>query len=157
MKLLDTTFLIRYWAGEDDVRAYLEGHEEAEFATTTLNLKEIAVGRELQGKLDREEILATFEWVRIVPFSIDHAIAAGELEAALHRDESVNQDNINALTGDLLIAAVARERGATVVTENVEDFESFDGVAVETYRSDQRFRGGASGLKERPKRSKGSE
>jgi predicted nucleic acid-binding protein len=137
MKLLDTTFLVHYWAGEEDVRTYLEGHEEAEFATTTLNLKEIAVGRELQGKLDRQEILTTFEWVTVLPFTTDHAIAAGELEAALHRDESVNQDKINALTGDVLIAAVAKEHGATVVTENVEDFEALDGVAVEPYRSDQ--------------------
>jgi len=133
MKLLDTTFLIQYWAGREDVRAYLEGHEESEFATTTLNIKEIVVGRELQGELDRHEILSTFEWVRILPFQTEHAFVAGQIEADLHRAESVNQDKINSLAGDVLIGAVAKESGATVVTENVDDFRALDGVAVETY------------------------
>jgi len=33
----------------------------------------------------------------------------------------------------LLVAAVARETGATVVTEDVDDFEVFEGVSVESY------------------------
>lgn len=133
MKLLDTTFLIHYWAGREGVRDFLERHEESEFATTTLNIKEIAVGRELQGKLDRHEILSKFEWLHIVPIRTEHAFVAGQLEAELQRDDSVNQDRINSLTGDVLIAAVATETGATVVTENVDDFEIFDDVSVEPY------------------------
>ena len=133
MKLLDTTFLIHYWGGHDSVRRYLEAHEETEFVTTALNIKEIAVGRALQDELSPREIRSTFEWVRVVPFDIDASFVAGELEATLHRDETVNQDKINALAGDLLIAAVAKQRGATVVTENTDDFEAFDGVTVESY------------------------
>lgn len=136
MKLLDTTFLIHYWGGVDAVSSYLEANEDAEFITTALNIKEIAVGRELQGQLSRPEIRSTFDWVRIVPFETDHAFIAGELEATLHRDESVNRDKITALAGDVLIAAVAKEQNATVVTENVDDFEGFDGVSVEGYRGD---------------------
>jgi predicted nucleic acid-binding protein len=71
MKLLDTTFLIHYWGGVDAVREYLEANEDSEFVTTTLNLKEIAVGRELQGALDWHEIRSTFDWVRFVPFDTD--------------------------------------------------------------------------------------
>jgi len=134
MKLLDTTFLIHYWGGDDAVGSYLNAHEDSEFITTTLNIKEIAVGRELQGQLSRPEIRSTFDWVQIVPFEAEHAFIAGELEAALHRDESVNRDKINALAGDLLIAAVAKAQNATVVTENTVDFERFDGVSVEGYR-----------------------
>lgn len=133
MKLLDTTFLIHYWAGREDVRDYLERHEESEFSTTTLNIKEIAVGRELQNKRDRYEILSTFAWVQIIPFQIEHAFIAGQLEAALHRNESINQDKIHSLAGDVLIAAVAKETGATVVTENRDDFEVLDDVSVEAY------------------------
>lgn len=133
MKLLDTTFLIHYWGGRNAVHEYLSEHEESEFVTTTLNLKEIAVGRALQGNADRHEILTTFEWVQAIPFHIEHAFVAGQLEAALHRDTDINQDKINSLTGDLLIAAVAKERGATVVTKNVDDFAVFDGVTVESY------------------------
>lgn len=135
MKLLDTTFLIHYWGGMDTVADYLTANEDVEFCTTTLNIKEIAVGRELQGQLSRPEIESTFDWVTIVPFTIDHAMIAGELEAALHRDTQINQDKINSLAGDLLIAAVAKERNATVVTQNTADFDLFDGVSTETYES----------------------
>lgn len=133
MKLLDTTFLIHYWAGREAVGDYLEAHEEEEFVTTTLNIKEIAVGREIQGKLDSVEIQSQFEWTTILPFQVEHAVIAGELEAEFHRDETVNQDKIHSLSGDLLIAAVAKEVGATVVTQNTDDFQLFDGVPVETY------------------------
>ena len=133
MKLLDTTFLIHYWAGREDVRDYLEQNEEFELTTTTLNIKEIAVGRAIQDELDQHEILETFDWVNIIPFQTEHAFLAGQIEAELHRDESVNQDKINSLAGDVLIAAVAKETGATVVTENTDDFESLGDVSVETY------------------------
>ena len=133
MKLLDTTFLIHYWAGNQDAKDYLKQHSESELATTTLNIKEIAVGRELQDKLNRQEILTTFEWLTLIPLRADHAFVAAELEAELHRKNSVNQDKINALAGDILIAGVAKEMGATVVTENTKDFERFDTISVDGY------------------------
>lgn len=133
-KLLDTTFLVHYWAGDDAAEAYLERDEEdSEFVTTTINMKEIAVGRELQGEFDANEILAKFSWVSIIPFEIEHAFRAGLLEAKLWRDESVNRDEVNVLAGDILIGAVAQQRDATVVTENVDDFETI-GIDVEAYR-----------------------
>lgn len=132
-RLLDTTFLIHYWRGTDDAKEYLETHEEHEFATTAINVKEIAVGRELQRAFDRNEILSTFGWVSLVPFRVEHAFVAGQLEAELRRDDAVARDGVNALAGDLLIGAVAKGMGATVVTRNEDDFELFDGVAVETY------------------------
>lgn len=134
MKLLDTTFLIHYWAGREDVAAYLERHEEsAEFVTTTINLKEIAVGRQLQGKYDEHEIRSTFDWVSIAPFTIEDAFVASQLEATLRRKDGLNRDKIHSLTADLLIAAVAVNRNASVVTHNTSDFELFDGVDVESY------------------------
>ncbi|WP_138005129.1 PIN domain-containing protein [Halalkalirubrum salinum] len=133
MKLLDTTFLIHYWAGREAVREYLRAHEEDEFVTTTLNIKEIAVGRAIQEKLDPVEIQTVFEWITVIPFQEEHAFVAGELEAKLHQDERINQDKINALAGDLLIAAVGKETGAPIVTQNIEDFQIFDGVTVDVY------------------------
>jgi len=132
MKLLDTTFLIHYWAGRESVKEYLSEHEDSEFITTVWNIKEIAVGRCLHDELDRHEILSTFDWVTVVSFSTDHAFEAGRLEANLHADESVNQDKINSLSGDLLIGAVAEAEGATVVTENTNDFREL-GVPVDSY------------------------
>lgn len=134
MKLLDSTFLVDYLAGEDAVGEYLERHEESEtFATTAINVKEIAVGRALQGALDRHEIRSTFGWLEFLTFGPEHAFEAAGIEAALHAAPEVNQDRINALAGDVLIAAVARANGAIVVTRNVEDFELLEGVSVESY------------------------
>ncbi|PSQ25289.1 VapC toxin family PIN domain ribonuclease [Halobacteriales archaeon QS_9_68_17] len=134
MKLLDTTFLIHYWAGEERTREYLERHaDDNEFVTTAINLKEIAAGKELQSQFNQNEIRSTFNWVEVIPFDSEHAFIAGQLEADLRRDDTVDQDKINALVGDLLIVAVAKQRGAPVVTQNEDDFAMFDGVTVETY------------------------
>lgn len=133
-KLLDTTFLVHYWAGTPAVANYLdEQADSTEFVTTTINLKEIAVGRKLQGEFDPFEIRSTFDWIDIVSFDADHALIAGELEATLRRGDDHNQDKINSLAADLLIAGVARDLDIPVVTRNVDDFELFDGVEVERY------------------------
>jgi predicted nucleic acid-binding protein len=131
-KLLDTTFLIDYWAGTENVREYLERNDDTEFCTTALNIKEIAVGRRLQGAFEWPDLKATFEWVETVPFTADHARVASNFEAELYDSETYTRRQIDDLSADLLIAAVAAERDATVVTNNGDDFESF-GVEVEAY------------------------
>ena len=132
MKLLDTTFLVDYERGEEAVAEYLEANGAVEFVTSTLCVKELAVGRHIVGDPTLADVLAPYGWLEVVPFRADHAIAAGEMEAELHADESVNRDYIDAVAGDLLIAAVARAMDATVVTNDRDDFERFD-VAVEGY------------------------
>jgi predicted nucleic acid-binding protein len=132
MKLLDTTFLVNYERGEEVVAEYLEANEAAEFVTSTLCVEELAVGKHVVGDPTGADVLAPYGWLEVVPFRTDHAIVAGEMEAELHADESVNRGYVNAVAGDLLIAAVARAIDATVVTNNREDFERFD-VAVEGY------------------------
>ena len=132
MKLLDTTFLVDYERGEEVVAEYLEGNEAADFVTSTLCIEELAVGKHVVGDPTGADVLAPYGWLKVVPFRTDHAIVAGEMEAELHADESVNRDYIDAVAGDLLIAAVARAMDATVVTNDGEDFDRFD-VAVEGY------------------------
>lgn len=132
-KLLDTTFLIHHWGGHESVRSYLESQPEGtEYVTTTINLKEIAVGRKLVDEFDPVEIQSQFEWVRIVPITPEIAWETAEIEARLYRSEETNRGRINALAGDALIAGAAAELGATVVTADVEDFRAL-GVPTETY------------------------
>lgn len=132
-KLLDTTFLIHHWGGHDDVATYLESQpDETTYVTTTLNIKEVAVGRRLSGRFDAEEIRSQFEWVETVPISESVAWEAAALEAPLFEDETIQGERINALTSDVLIAGAATDLGATVVTKNVEDFRTL-GVPVESY------------------------
>ena len=132
MKLLDTTFLVDYERGEEVVAEYLEGNEAADFVTSTLCIEELAVGKHVVGDPTGADVLAPYGWLEVVPFRTDHAIVAGEMEAELHADASANRDYIDAVAGDLLIAAVARAMDATVVTSNRGDFERFD-VSVEGY------------------------
>lgn len=132
-KLLDTIFLIHHWAGRESVAEYLESQPEGtEYVTTTINLKEIAVGRKLVEEFDPVEIHSQFEWVRVVPITPEIAWEVADIEARLHRDEQINQDKINVLAGDALIAGAASKLDAVVVTNNVEDFERL-GVEVEGY------------------------
>ena len=132
-KLLDTTFLIHHWGGRESVKSYLESQPEGtEYLTTTINLKEIAVGRKLVGEFDPVEIQSQFEWVRVVTITSASAWEIAAIEAQLHREDGVNRDRINSLAGDAIIAGVAVELDATVVTANADDFETL-GVPTETY------------------------
>lgn len=92
------------------------------------------MGRKLQTGFDPQELLATLDWVTVAPFETEHALDAAELETDLHRDEGVNRDKINSLTGNLRIAAVAKAENTSVVTRDTDDFDRFAGVATESYR-----------------------
>ncbi|ELZ44297.1 PilT protein domain-containing protein [Halorubrum coriense DSM 10284] len=129
--LLDTTFLIDYLAGDDGVRRFLESHEEAEFATTAMNYKEVAVGLRLDDEFNPARLAAAFEWLDVVPIAADHALAASAFEASLYRSDDHTRRAVDAATADLLIAGVADAEGMTVVTRNADDFEPF--VSVDTY------------------------
>lgn len=100
---------------------------------STITVEEIAVGEHIVAEPTKQDLLLHFGWVRVVPFTVDHAFVAGKIEAALQKEPSVNQDRINSLKGDLLIAGVAKTLDAPIVTRNTDDFELFEGVTVETY------------------------
>lgn len=57
----------------------------------------------------------------------------GGVDAVGSYIEVINQDEINSLRGDLLIAAVAKAENAPVVTRNTDDFNQFAGVSAESY------------------------
>ena len=128
--LLDTTFLIDYLGGSDDVRRFLGAHEDEEFATTAMNYKEVAVGLRLDDAFDPERLAAAFEWLDVVPVASEHALAASAFEAELYRSDDHTRRAVDAATADLLIAGVAEAEGMTVVTRNVDDFEPFVPVAA---------------------------
>ncbi len=133
MKLLDTTVLVDHQRGEDAVALYLgevEDENEA-LATTTVNLKEISVGKMMleEPRPGIEDVLGDFGWLEVIPFSERDALEAASIEAGL-RDAGEYR---RGLAADLLIAGAARARDATVVTRDVSDFELFEGVETESY------------------------
>lgn len=120
-------------AGETATKEFLTHYEDAEtFCTTTINLKELAVGRHRQGAFDRQELETTFGWLEVLPFGIDAAHEAAALEAALWDDSSIRRQ-VDPQAGDVLIAGVAKARDAPLVARNTDDFATFDGVETETY------------------------
>ena len=123
--LLDTTFLIDYLGGSDDVRRFLEAHEGDEFATTAMNYKEVAVGLRLDDSFEPGGLAAAFEWLDVVPIASEHALAASAFEADLYRSDDHTRRAVDAAAADLLIAGVADAEGMTVVTRSVDDFEPF--------------------------------
>lgn len=136
MKLLDTTFLVHHYRGNERVERYLAEHDprtDGDLFTTTINLKEIAVGVHLvESDPTLADVVSDFGWLDVVSFQVEDAHIAGAIEARLLEDESIPGDRLNALTGDLFVAAVARRRDATVVTENEEDFRVLQ-VPTEAY------------------------
>jgi hypothetical protein len=136
VKLLDTTFLAHYYRGDPRVESYLSDHDadaDGRLITSTINLKEIAVGvHVIESDPTKADVAADFEWVDVVPFTADDAYHAGAIEARLQQADDVDQERLNALAGDILIAGVAVNYDATVVTDNVDDFERLD-VSVEAY------------------------
>jgi predicted nucleic acid-binding protein len=137
VKLLDTTFLAHYYRGDPRVESFLDAHEstaeDEDLVTTTVNVEEIAVGiHTVEDDPTEADVRSDLGWLTILPFETSDAFAAAAIEAELLADETVDRDRINALAGDILIAGAADRHDATVVTENVDDFEQL-GVAVEGY------------------------
>jgi predicted nucleic acid-binding protein len=131
MKFLDTTFLIDHQTGEPRVERYLTEHGKDTLVTSTLNLKEIAVGRFLieTPTPTQQEIRNDFKWLQVEPYAVSHALEAAEIEAGL-RAAGEYRDG---LAVDILIAGVAKHLGAPVVTDDLDDFGTFDGVETESY------------------------
>jgi predicted nucleic acid-binding protein len=131
MKLLDTTFLVDHQRGDKDVAEFLERQDSNEkLVTSSINLKEIAVGKMMieDPTPSFDDVLADFGWLTVEPFDETQALEAARIEAEL-RDSG---DYEPSLSADILIAGVARDIGAPVVTRNVSDFEKI-GVDTETY------------------------
>jgi len=131
MKLLDTTFLVDHQRGNENVAEFLERQDSNEnLVMSSINLKEIAVGKIMveDPTPSFDNVLSDFGWLTVEPFDEAHALEAARIEAELRDSGDYKPD----LSADILIAGVARDIGAPVITRNVSDFETI-GVDTETY------------------------
>lgn len=120
MKLLDTNVLAK-WGNPAESQAvvpYLQAHAEEQFVTSSLVLFEFF--RPAKRRSNSEEVRAWLGSVLdgIEPFEESAAMSAAAVEANLERHDAALQMR------DLLIAAHARDVGATFVTFDRGDFES---------------------------------
>ena len=129
MFLIDTVVVseLRKRQREVGVVAWFEQQRTTDFFVSVVSIGEIERGIAKQRTTNPNFAGALAAWLdkvlalygeRILPFDLQMARRWGQLSAALGNDSA-----------DLMIAATALERGLTVVTRNVSDFEP-TGVAV---------------------------
>ena len=129
MFLIDTVVVseLRKRQREVGVVAWFEQQRTTDFFVSVISVGEIERGIAKQRTTNPNFAGALAAWLdkvlalygeRILPFDLQMARRWGQLSAALGNDSA-----------DLMIAATALERGLTVVTRNVSDFEP-TGVAV---------------------------
>lgn len=130
MYVLDTNVIsaIRRPDRAPKVAAWLQGKPEAELFLSVITLGEIERGIRAQERLNPDFAADLQAWVdRTVRLFFDRLLPFGPEEARIWG--RLSQD-IGHGGADLMIAATALARGATVVTGNVEDFRP-TGVAIE--------------------------
>lgn len=128
MKLLETSYLVDYEKGRDVARAFYEAHKHDALTASTISAFELAFGAAWESDRELEELRESLLWVDFLPFTMADAIEGALIQAELQ----ASGDRIP--VGDMMIAGVARNRGATLVTAD-EHFEQIDGLDVEYYRS----------------------
>lgn len=127
MKLLDTSYLVDYEKGRDVAHRYFEAHEHDPLAISAVSGFELAFGVARSSTDELATLLESLSWAELVEFSLEDGFAGARIQAELEsKGERIP-------IADSMIAGVARNRGATLVTGD-EHFESVDGLDVENYR-----------------------
>lgn len=127
MKLLETSYLVDYERGNEVAAEYFAANEHAALAASTISMFELAFGVVWGSDRDLATLRDSLRWVDLLPFSVADAIEGARIQAEL---QSAGE---RIPIADMLIAGVARNRGATLVAV-ADHFDRIDGVAVEYYR-----------------------
>jgi toxin FitB len=133
MFLVDTVTLseLRKRKRDPMVVAWFERQRTTDLFLSVISIGEIERGIARQRAIDPSFADALAAWLdrvltlygeRVVPFDLGTARRWGALSAALGNDSA-----------DLMIAATALERGLTVVTRNVSDFEPTGVVTLDPF------------------------
>jgi predicted nucleic acid-binding protein len=128
MKLLETSYLVDYERGREEARTYFEAHQRDALAASTVSIFELAFGVACDGDGDLDELRDSLLWVDVLDFSVGDAFEAARIQAELQ----AAGDRLP--IGDLMIAGVARNRGATLVTGDAH-FDRVEDLSVDTHRT----------------------
>lgn len=128
MKLLETSYLVDYEKGRSVARDFYEAHRNEALTASTISVFEMAFGAVWESHRDLEELQESLLWVDFLPYTVADAIEGARIQAELQS----SGDRIP--VGDMMIAGVARNRGATLVGAD-EHFERIDGLDVESHRT----------------------
>ena len=127
MKLLDTSYLIDFERGRDPAREFFESNKHEALAVSAISTFELAYGVVWSSPGSLEELVQSLQWVDILDFSMGDGLEGARIQAELQK--SGQRIPIT----DIMIAGVARNIGATIVTAD-EHFSHIDGLKVISYR-----------------------
>jgi hypothetical protein len=129
--LLDTSFLIDLMNGDDDAvekaRELERDLVQQRVAAMTLFELYYGVARAVQSEKERERIERILASKPVHPADVAVMRKAGRLAGELANEGNPVGD------GDVIIGATATIVDEPVLTRNVEDFDRFDDVEIETY------------------------
>lgn len=123
---LDTNAVIHFFKGSGRVADRMLAVPPSEVAISALVAYELRAGVEKspQATLRRQQLLHLLNTVEIIAFDAATAQIATKIQAALEHDGQ----GIGPI--DVLIAATALARGATLVTHNTKEFSRVVGLSV---------------------------
>lgn len=127
MKLLDTSYLVDYEKGRPAASSYFDNHVDEPLTSSTISMFELAFGVVWDGHRTLTDLRESLTWVEFLDFSIEDAFEGARIQAELQG----TGDRIP--IPDVMIAGVARRRGATLVAADAH-FEGIDGLSVDRHR-----------------------
>jgi tRNA(fMet)-specific endonuclease VapC len=128
--MLDTNICVAFIRGKWDLLFHrVKNHELGDVCISSITLAELACGAEKSAHPHRNcrELLRFSAPLRVLAWGGNAAHAYGQIRATLEREGRV----IGAL--DMLIAAHALAEDATIVTDNVREFDRVPGLSVENW------------------------
>lgn len=129
---LDTDVLIEYFRGNKKVKRRIETLSgDDSIGITWLTLYEFFKGIFVSGKLEEEKLLQLLvKSSKILESSYGSAREGGEIYTVLKKEGKLIND------ADILIASIAKNHKAILVTNNEEHFSRIKGLQIENWLKD---------------------
>ncbi len=118
MTFLDSSAIIDYLDGVDEVVEYLDDETEPPYFTSSICVYEVVMGEvHTQGSSDIQSERARFDWVNSIGLNEQIAMEAARLQHQLKQTGELTSAR------DILIAATARSTGDCLIVADA-DFET---------------------------------
>jgi len=127
--LLDTNTCVYAIKREPSVLRHLQDRSPDDFGVSAITLAELWFGaiKSSRPQRTRESVDAFLKPFEVLPFEAEAAEKYAEIRLQLEKEGRPIGER------DLLIAAIARARGLTVVTHNAREFSRVSGLRVEDW------------------------
>ena len=134
MKYMLDTNIIAYAINKrpEIVLARLTAHDPVDICISAITLAELEFGvcKSSRPEQNRLALMAFLAHIQVLPFDADAAREYGDIRQALSKQGSLVGAN------DLLIAAHARAKGLTLVTNNEREFSRVDRLKIENWAAE---------------------